>query len=102
MRPRHNYFGIASLLIFVCAVALPFLLMLLVHGSDFRSFARSQGPGLTWIIVLWIGSLSVVGMILSTVGLVLSYRGYGGRAASIVGLALNMTFLILQLRNIGL
>lgn len=98
---KRNYAGIASLIAFACAVPVPLILAALFRSS-FSAFAQHQGPGMLWITVFWIGGLTAVGMILGTVGVYLSGRGFGGRTASIVGLLLNVTFVVFQVLNLGI
>lgn len=97
---KKNYAGTASLIAFACAIPVPLMLAFIFRAS-FTTFAQQQGPGMLWITVLWIGGLTTVGVILGAVGIYLSRRGFGGRTESIVGLLLNVTCLLFQVRNLG-
>jgi hypothetical protein len=95
---KRNYAGVASLVAFVCAAGVPTLSLL--WQSDFRNFAHHQGPGVLWLLVVWVGAWTLTGIICGVVGLALSQRGWSGRASSMAGLVLNLVFLLLQLRNL--
>jgi len=98
---KKNYAGIASLSAFACAIPTPFILTS-IFRSSVNTFAQQQGPGMLWITVFWIGGLTTAGVVLGIVGVYLSRRGFGGRTSSISGFLLNVVFLILQVRHLGI
>src|ERR1041385_7069342 len=98
MSVRKNYAGIVSLVAFVCATGVPMLSLL--WQSDFRNFARHEGPGVLWFLLFWAGAWTLIGITCGAVGLALSLQGWNGRVSSAAGLVLNLLVLVLQLRNL--
>ncbi len=98
--PRRNWAAMTSALAFVCSWPLP-AAMALAFAGQFESFAERQGPTMLWLIVLWVGGWSFLGALTGGMALILSLRGYSGRALAISALVLNLLFVGFQLRNIG-
>jgi hypothetical protein len=98
---RRNYPAVVSLLALAIGVLLP-IAVAFAFPSWVAALNRRAGPGVLFLIVVWVGGWSMVGLLTGAAGLLMSFHGYRGRIMASVGLAGNLFFLAVQVANTGI
>ena len=98
---HRNLLALLSAAAVILAVPVP-LILAFEFRSQFAAWARYEGPGMLWLVVMWVGAWALLGAILGAVAVVTAFRKPGSRLLAILVLVLNLLLLFAQVRNTGI
>ena len=81
----RNYISAVAWALVIVEFTTPFVVDIM-----FPEWMQSLGPGGPYVAAYWLGGCSLVGGLTAAIAVALSYRGFKGRVASFIALAIHV------------